>query len=102
MHQNRPRGAGAVFSLPTKCGVAAAQALVSRASDAKNNQRQSVLRIGHNAFDEGVTYAHGPLPAQLDRPAPTREVAQIGAALRRSFAHELISAVATMPKQQLG
>jgi hypothetical protein len=41
------------------------------------------------------------LLARLDRLAPTREVAQIGAALGRSFSHELISAVAGMPEQQL-
>jgi predicted ATPase len=33
--------------------------------------------------------------------APTREVAQIGAALGRSFSHELISAVASMPQQRV-
>jgi class 3 adenylate cyclase/predicted ATPase len=47
------------------------------------------------------TTLHGSLLARLDRLAPTREVAQIGAALGRSFSHELISAVATMPKQEL-
>jgi predicted ATPase len=47
------------------------------------------------------TTLHGSLVARLDRLAPTREVAQIPAALGRSFSHELISAVATMPKQQL-
>jgi class 3 adenylate cyclase/predicted ATPase len=41
------------------------------------------------------------LLARLDRLAPTREVAQIGAALGRSFSHELISAVAGIPKQQM-
>jgi tetratricopeptide (TPR) repeat protein len=41
------------------------------------------------------------LLARLDRLAPTREVAQIAAALGRQFSHELISAVATMPNQQL-
>ena len=41
------------------------------------------------------------LLARLDRLAPTREVAQIGAALGRQFSQELISAIATMPKQQL-
>jgi predicted ATPase len=41
------------------------------------------------------------LLARLDRLAPTREVAQIGAALGRSFSHELISAVADMPQQKL-
>jgi len=39
--------------------------------------------------------------ARLDRLAPTREVAQIGAALGRSFSHELISAVVDIPQQQL-
>ena len=33
--------------------------------------------------------------------APAREVAQIGAALGRQFSHELISAVAPMPQQQV-
>jgi class 3 adenylate cyclase len=41
------------------------------------------------------------LLARLDRLAQTREVAQIGATLGRSFSHELISAVAEMPRQRL-
>src|SRR5207344_2509357 len=41
------------------------------------------------------------LLARLDRLAPTREVAQVGAALGRSFSYELISAVAGMPQQKL-
>jgi predicted ATPase len=41
------------------------------------------------------------LLAQLDRLAPVREVAQIGAALGRQFSHELIAAVAPMPPAQL-
>ena len=44
---------------------------------------------------------HASLLARLDRLAPTREVAQIGAALGRKFSHELISAVAQMPQQQI-
>jgi len=47
------------------------------------------------------TSLHASLLARLDRLAPAREVAQISAALGRSFSHEMISAVATMPKQQL-
>jgi class 3 adenylate cyclase/predicted ATPase len=47
------------------------------------------------------TTLHSSLLARLDRLAPTREVAQIGAALGRSFSHELISAVAQMPQQKL-
>jgi hypothetical protein len=41
------------------------------------------------------------LLARLDRLSPTREVAQIGAALGRSFSHELLSAVAGMPQQRI-
>jgi class 3 adenylate cyclase/predicted ATPase len=41
------------------------------------------------------------LLARLDRLAPTREVAQVGAALGRQFSHELISAVAQMPGPEL-
>ena len=47
------------------------------------------------------TSLHASLLARLDRLAPTREVAQIGAALGRSFSHELIGAVAAMPQHQL-
>ena len=39
--------------------------------------------------------------ARLDRLAPVREVAQIGAALGRQFSHELIGAVAPMPSHEL-
>jgi class 3 adenylate cyclase/predicted ATPase len=65
--------------------------------------------------DAGDRYtAAGPLPAlaiptslnasllaRLDRLAPVREVAQIGAALGRQFSHALISAVAPMPQPHL-
>jgi class 3 adenylate cyclase/predicted ATPase len=44
---------------------------------------------------------HASLLARLDRLASTREVAQIGAALGRSFSHELISAAAQMPQKQV-
>jgi predicted ATPase len=44
---------------------------------------------------------HASLLARLDRLAPTREVAQLGAALGRSFTHELISAVAQIPQAKL-
>jgi tetratricopeptide (TPR) repeat protein len=47
------------------------------------------------------TSLHASLLARLDRLAPTREVAQIGAALGRSFSYELISAVAGMPQHQI-
>jgi class 3 adenylate cyclase/predicted ATPase len=65
--------------------------------------------------DAGDRYlARGPVPAlaipatlqasllaRLDRLAPVREVAQIGAVLGREFSHELIAAVAPMPLAQL-
>jgi hypothetical protein len=41
------------------------------------------------------------LLARLDRLPETREVAQIGSALGRSFSHELMSAVARGPQQQI-
>ena len=41
------------------------------------------------------------LLARLDRLAPEREVAQIASALGRQFSHQLISAVAPIPHQQL-
>jgi predicted ATPase len=47
------------------------------------------------------TTLHGSLLSRLDHLAGTREVAQIGAALGKQFSHELISAVAGMPQQQL-
>ncbi|HWX34458.1 MAG TPA: adenylate/guanylate cyclase domain-containing protein [Steroidobacteraceae bacterium] len=47
------------------------------------------------------TTLHASLMARLDRLAPTREVAQIAAALGRQFTHELISAIALIPQQQL-
>lgn len=47
------------------------------------------------------TSLNASLQARLDRLAPVREVAQIGAALGRQFSHALISAVAPMPQPQL-
>jgi predicted ATPase/class 3 adenylate cyclase len=47
------------------------------------------------------TSLNASLLARLDRLAPTREVAQIGAVLGRSFSYGLISAVAGMPQQKL-
>ena len=47
------------------------------------------------------TTLHASLLARLDRLAPTREIAQIGAALGRSFSHEVLAAVARMPQKEL-
>jgi class 3 adenylate cyclase/predicted ATPase len=47
------------------------------------------------------TTLHASLLSRLDRLAPIREIAQIGAALGRSFSHELICAVAQIPSEQV-
>jgi predicted ATPase len=47
------------------------------------------------------TTLHASLLARLDRLAPTREVAQTGAALGRSFSYALISAVVQIPQHEL-
>ncbi|MGV7216027.1 ATP-binding protein, partial [Bradyrhizobium sp. UFLA05-112] len=47
------------------------------------------------------TSLNASLLARLDRLAPVREVAQIGAALGRQFSHALISALAPMPQPKL-
>ncbi|MGA7490367.1 MAG: adenylate/guanylate cyclase domain-containing protein [Xanthobacteraceae bacterium] len=47
------------------------------------------------------TTLHGSLAARLDRLAPVREVAQIGAVAGRDFHYELLSAVAGLPKERL-
>jgi class 3 adenylate cyclase len=57
--------------------------------------------VGAEAQVAIPTSLHASLLARLDRLAPTREIAQIGAALGRSFSHELISAVAKMPQRQI-
>jgi predicted ATPase len=44
---------------------------------------------------------HASLMARLDRLAPVREVAQIGAVVGREFSHELLSTVAGLPKERL-
>jgi class 3 adenylate cyclase/predicted ATPase len=47
------------------------------------------------------TTLHASLMARLDRLAPVREVAQIGAVVGREFSHELLSAVAGLPEERL-
>jgi predicted ATPase/class 3 adenylate cyclase len=47
------------------------------------------------------TTLHASLMARLDRLAPVREVAQIGAVVGREFSHELLSTVAGLPKERL-
>jgi class 3 adenylate cyclase/predicted ATPase len=44
---------------------------------------------------------HDSLMARLDRLAPVREVAQIGAVIGRTFSHELLAAVAPLPEGAL-
>ncbi|MGC1960052.1 MAG: AAA family ATPase, partial [Pseudolabrys sp.] len=47
------------------------------------------------------TTLHASLLARLDRLAPVREVAQIGAVVGREFSYELLSTVAGLPKERL-
>ena len=47
------------------------------------------------------TTLHDSLMARLDRLAPVKEVAQIGAVIGREFSHELLAAVAPMSDDQL-
>jgi len=62
---------------------------------------------GHYALDGALpplaipSTLHGSLMARLDRLAPVREVAQIGAAIGREFSYPLLSAVAQQPDDQL-
>jgi class 3 adenylate cyclase/predicted ATPase len=44
---------------------------------------------------------HDSLMARLDRIAPVKELAQIGAVIGREFSHELLAAVADQPQEQL-
>ena len=44
---------------------------------------------------------HDSLMARLDRLAPVKELAQIGAVIGREFSHELLAAVADRPQEQL-
>ena len=48
------------------------------------------------------TTLHDSLMARLDRLAPVKEIAQIGAAIGREFSHELLAALADRPEEQLG
>ncbi len=62
---------------------------------------------GHYALDGALpplaipTTLHDSLTARLDRLAPVREVAQIGAAIGREFSYPLLSAVAHQPDDRL-
>jgi len=47
------------------------------------------------------TTLHDSLIARLDRFAPIREVAQIGAVVGRPFSYELLNAVAGIPREKL-
>jgi predicted ATPase/class 3 adenylate cyclase len=47
------------------------------------------------------TTLHASLMARLDRLAPVREVAQIGAVVGREFSYELLSAAAGLPQERL-
>ena len=48
------------------------------------------------------TTLHDSLMARLDRLAPVKEVAQIGAVIGREFSHELLAAVSPLSEDKLG
>jgi predicted ATPase len=64
-------------------------------------------RDGHYVLERSLpslaipTTLHASLMARLDRLAPVREVAQIGAVAGREFHYELLHAVAGMPRERL-
>ena len=64
-------------------------------------------RDGHYVLEHPLpplaipTTLHDSLIARLDRFAPVREVAQIGAVVGRSFSYELLDAVAGIPREKL-
>src|SRR6516225_4621839 len=64
-------------------------------------------RDGHYVLDRPLpalaipTTLHASLMARLDRLAPVREVAQIGAVVGREFSYELLNAVAGLPRERL-
>jgi predicted ATPase/class 3 adenylate cyclase len=64
-------------------------------------------REGHYVLDRPLpllaipTTLHASLMARLDRLAPVREVAQIGAVVGREFSYELLSVVAGLPRKKL-
>jgi class 3 adenylate cyclase/tetratricopeptide (TPR) repeat protein len=75
---------------------------------------KTVLESGLLREQDGRYVLDGPLPplaipmtlqaslmARLDRLVPVRDVAQIAAAIGRRFSYELISAVASMPRERL-
>jgi hypothetical protein len=64
-------------------------------------------RDGHYVLERPLpslaipTTLHASLMARLDRLAPVREVAQIGAVVGREFHYELLNAVAGLPREKL-
>jgi predicted ATPase len=64
-------------------------------------------RNGHYVLEHPLpslaipTTLHDSLIARLDRFAPVREVAQIGAVVGRSFSYELLNSVTGMPPEKL-
>jgi class 3 adenylate cyclase len=65
-------------------------------------------RDGHYVLEHRLpslaipTTLHDSLLARLDRLAPVREVAQIGAVVGRQFSYELLNAVTRLPREKLG
>jgi predicted ATPase len=77
--------------------VAASDAGFTNAPRARNAGSEKEINLGVKAR----TSAREATPRRLDRLAPVKEVAQIGAVIGREFSYDLLAAVARRPERQL-
>jgi class 3 adenylate cyclase/tetratricopeptide (TPR) repeat protein len=116
-----PRGQRAEMIMRVTGGKALPQEIAEQIIDRTDGIPLFIEELTKTVIESGMLTdagdrfdASGPVPrlaiptslqasllARLDRLAPVREMAQIGAALGRSFSHELISAVAVVPQHQV-
>jgi predicted ATPase len=70
-------------------------------SDVLQSERESYVLTASLPPLSIPTTLQASLMARLDRLAPVRKIAEIGAAIGREFSHELIAAVAELPNSEL-
>ena len=70
-------------------------------SDVLQSERDSYVLTGSLPRLSIPTTLHASLMARLDRLAPVRKIAEIGAAIGREFSHELIAAISELPESEL-
>jgi predicted ATPase len=70
-------------------------------SDVLRSERDSYVLTGSLPRLSIPTTLHASLMARLDRLAPVRKIAEIGAAIGREFSHELIAAISELPESEL-